>query len=189
MSEFEKPADDRRYRLPPELLRDAREADAELRRAIERVEGRYLVHRAVTVVRFGDQGGKVHLMTGSELLGFLTPFVHKETRDSAYRSPSNGNPDVVIRVKSTASTNIRRFVELYFDEIRRRICKGGPRNLSATTHAALVALANWLATHIGVYEKASTALAAAILISILSATKGAFCRMTTEEAKAALKKS
>jgi len=195
MPTFEKPFDDFSYRLPPELLQDAREADAALRRSIEHIEGRFLVHRAVTVVRFSDQDGKAQL-TGSELLGFLMPFVHKEARDSAYRSGSRGDPGVVIgdrgvsiKVKSAEGTNIRRFVELYFDEIRRRICKGGARNLSATTHAALVALASWLATHIGVYEKASTALAAAILISILSPTKGAFCRMSAEEAKAALKKA
>lgn len=40
--------------------------------------------------------------------------------------------------------------------------------------------------HLGVDEKAATAAATAILIAIMTATKGAFCKMTADEAKKAI---
>jgi hypothetical protein len=181
---------DRPYRLPKELLDSAREAESSLRRSIEYVDGRYMPQRQVTVVHLrweGREGGGGDVnVTAGDLLQFLMPVTRGIGLDSAEPTP---RPAPAVSFRSRAAKNILRFIELYFDEIRRLICKGNPRNLGATTHAALVALSAWLAKQIGAYEGAVTAMASAILIAILTATKGAFCRMTAEAAKAALEQA
>jgi hypothetical protein len=90
-----------------------------------------------------------------------------------------------IKFGSKTAKSVLRFIELYLEELRRIICKGG-KGLSTTTKGGLVAVASWLAAKFGVLPHIATAVATAILVAALTATKGAFCKMTAERAKAAL---
>jgi hypothetical protein len=169
------------YVLPRELTQVAAASEAEIRKAIQYVEGGYLLHREVTVLRI-DEDGVAAELTASELARFLS-YLRPMTLDSG--TPTKRTPPEP-PLSSRAGKNILRFASLYFDEIRALVCKRKKQSLGTTTHAALVAIAGWLSSHFGVDSPAVTGVAAAILIAVLTATKGAFCKMTAPEAKAAL---
>lgn len=169
------------YALPRELTQAAAAAEAEIRKAIQYVEGSYLVHRQVTVLRV-DEDGVAAELTASELVGFLS-YLRPMALDSG--TPTKRAPSE-LPLSSRAGKNILRFASLYFDEIRSLVCKRKKQSLGTTTHAALVAIAGWLSSHFGMDSPAVTGVAAAILIAILTATEGAFCKMTAPEAKASL---
>jgi hypothetical protein len=182
MENYKDPIDGHSYALPPELLKAAQEEEGRIRGAIEHVEGNYLVHRQVLVLQFKDNLGVADI-TSSDLARFFSPLVRSRAHDSAAATPQ-GAP--VVSLTDKAGKTILRFLSLYFDQIRDMVCKGNKKSLSAPAHAGLVALAGWLSSHLGVERHEATAAAAAILIAILIATKGAFCKMTASEAKSAL---
>jgi len=173
-----------RYILPLELTEAAKAAEAEVRKSIEHVEGAYLVRRQVAIFHIEEDGIRAEL-TANELIAFFS-YLRPLTLDSA--TPlKRATPEP--KLSSRAGQNILRFTSLYFDEIRAQICKGKKQSLGTTTHGALVALASWLSGHLGMESSVVTGVAAAILIAALTATKGAFCKMTAPEAKAALTKA
>jgi hypothetical protein len=124
------------YALPPELTQAAA-AEAEIRKAIQYVEGGYLVHRQVTVLRI-DEDGVAAELTESELVGFLS-YLRPMALDSG--TPTKRTPPE-LPLSSRAGKNILRFASLYFDEIRALVCKRKKQGLGTTTHAALVAIAD-----------------------------------------------
>jgi len=170
------------YKLPPELLRAAREADDVIRKAVEHVEGQYLVHRQIEILRIEDAQGTAKV-SASELLRFISPLTRSIALDSADKRPT---PQREISLSGAVGINILRFVEQFFDQLRDIICKGRKDTLSTTSHSAIAALAVWLSSHAGIEAHLATAVATAILIAILTATKGAFCKMTAPEAKKTL---
>jgi hypothetical protein len=169
------------YVLPPELVLAAATAEAEIIKNIEHVQNNYLVHRQVNLLRFEDSEGTAQLTT-SELAGFLS-LLRPRTFDSALGTTK---PSANVPLTSATARIILRFAARFFDEIRDQICKGKKRSLDATTNAVLVALAGWLANRVGMNPPLTTAFASGMLIAILTATKGAFCKMTEEEAKSML---
>lgn len=169
------------FELPRELTQAAAAAEVELRKAIQYVEGGYLVHRQVALLHI-DEDGVTAELTASELIGFLS-YLRPMTLDSATQTKRTP-PEPPLA--SRAGKRILRFISLYFDEIRALLCNRKKQSLGATTHAALVAIAGWLSSHFGMDSPAVTGVAAAILIAILTATKGAFCKMTAPEAKASI---
>jgi hypothetical protein len=180
------------YRLPPELLRAASDADDVIRKAVQHVEGPYLMRRQIDVLLIEDAQGTVRV-SASELLRFISPLTRSNGYDSADKMPtsqrgiaSKRTLERGISLTSAPGTAILRFVEQFFDQLRSIICKGRKDTLSTTAHSAIAALAVWLSSHSGVEAHLATAVATAILIAILTATKGAFCRMTVAEAKQAL---
>ncbi len=172
---------DHPYVLPLDL-RDAAEAAADdLRKQIHYIERDYLVERDVTVLLFDQTGTPIELKVG-DLMRFLS-LNRKRTLDSADagKQVTEENPHA-----SRASQTVLRIVVVYFDELRKLICKGKKGSLGAATQGAIAGIAAWLIGVLGVDQHAATGVAVAILITLLSATKGAFCRLTEEQAKALL---
>jgi hypothetical protein len=169
------------YVLPLELVHAAREVAADLRKRTEYVESGFLLYREIDLLHFEDGGGPVQLKA-SELLELLS-LTRRATHDAAGR---RFNPPPNELLLDTARNHILRFASLYFDELRALICKGKKGSLSAPTTAVTATIAGWLTSHIGVDSHAAVGVAVAVLIALLTATKGAFCRMTEPEAKASL---
>jgi hypothetical protein len=73
----------------------------------------------------------------------------------------------------------------FFDEIRDRVCVGGKSDsaIGPTASASIAALTHWIAGRFQIEAETAKALATGVLITIASATKGAFCKMTANEAK------
>jgi hypothetical protein len=86
--------------------------------------------------------------------------------------------------------NVYVFCARFLDEIRECICpkQKGKAVVGPTTSAAIAGLTHWIAEHFQVTPEDAKALATAALIVLASITKGAFCRMAMEEARAAVKK-
>jgi hypothetical protein len=168
------------YVLPRDLIGAAQDTSWELSRSLEEISGRYLTHRQVTAISFEDGATTVKLGASeiARFLGQLRPLAMDSATPAPPRTPE-------IKFGSTTAKSVLRFIELFLEELRGIICKGG-KSLSTTTKGALVAVASWLAAKFGVLPHIATAVATAILVAALTATKGAFCKMTAEQAKAAL---
>jgi hypothetical protein len=85
---------------------------------------------------------------------------------------------------------VRDFTVYFLINIRKIICPKSNNKLvlNAASTGMVGALALWLAKTFGITSEVAEAFASAVLITIATATKGAFCDMTAEMAKAALKK-
>jgi hypothetical protein len=86
---------------------------------------------------------------------------------------------------------IREFAIVFLVNIRKIVCptrKNKPV-LSAATTGLVGSLAIWLIRHFGITSEVAETFASALLITITTATKGTFCDMTAEMAKAALKRA
>ena len=132
-----------------------------------------------------NEGGARREISNRDLMDFLSPVVRQMTFDSAehVRVPASAAP-----FKSRAGRVIVHFIELFFDEIRKKICKANKTNFSvgAQMAAALTALAHWVADHFGIASELAKVSASAVLIVIATATKGAFCRLTAKGALEAI---
>jgi hypothetical protein len=181
-------SDDSPYGLPQELLRAASDATAQLRRSVEYVDGGFLLQRETRVLEFQTGAGNVIALQGNDLLNFLRPLVSTSTFDSAI--PASRPPAAAVSFATTAGRKIRDFVELYFYELRALVCKKNKKNspISPGTTVALAGVTHWLLEHFGIQEEYAKTMATAILVALLTATKGTFCKMTENEAKAALRR-
>jgi hypothetical protein len=172
---------DHPYVLPPQLVQAAAVARDELRKQIEYVEGKYLAERDITLLTLETESGAITLKA-SDLMEFLS-LNRRRALDSAVGSSKA--PDVN-RLVTKAGKTVLEFVTIYFDELRKLICKDRKVSLSAAIEGTLASIAVWLTSQLGVASHEAIAVAIGILIALLTATKGAFCRMTEEEAKARL---
>jgi hypothetical protein len=84
-------------------------------------------------------------------------------------------------IRKPFGPSIQRFIGYFLVEIRKKICKN--KTLGHATTGALSALAVWITESFRVDSHASVAVAAAILVAVSSAAKGAFCKMTEEQLK------
>jgi hypothetical protein len=168
------------YILPRDLISLAQQESHTVSKSLEAITGGFLTHRQETALVFQDGASEVK-MSSSEVARFLRQLTPMAL-DSALHVPK---PPPRISFAGKVGTEILRFIELFFDDLRRIICKGN-KDLSGTSKTAIVAIASWLTSHLGVGAHIATAVATAILVSILTATKGAFCKMTAENAKAAI---
>jgi hypothetical protein len=172
------------YAIPGELLHEARDAERLLREKSQRVEGRYLTLRTFPVLQFNEKGSRGQI-SNRDLMEFLSPPARQRAFDSA--APAHV-PVSDVPFKSRAGRVIVHFIELFFEEIRRKICKSNKTNFSVGAHmaAALTALAHWLADRFGIASELAKVSASAVLIAIATASKGAFCRLTAEGALEAI---
>lgn len=90
------------------------------------------------------------------------------------------------------SSTFNRFILLFLSELRMLICKNTKAGRSTaksqtTTEGIATGMAAWIATKFGVSDPVALGIAAAVLLSILYATKGAFCKMTDAEVEKSLK--
>jgi hypothetical protein len=179
-------SDDSPYGLPKELLRAASDATAQLRRSLEYVDGGFLLQRETRVLEFKTGAGNVVALRGNDLLNFLQPLVSTPTFDSA--TPTSRPPAAGVSLATTAGKKMRDFVELYFYELRALVCKKNKKTfpVSPGTTVAIAGVTHWLLEHFGIQEEYAKTMATAILVALLTATKGTFCKMTENEAKAAL---
>ena len=165
------------YELPPDLVKAAREADALLRPMVQVVDHGYLVMKPMEVLKFRDAQGTASLSAG-ELLRFMEPLHRIIAMDSAYPVEQRKRD-----ISLTGKTGIilLRFIKLSLTELQKTICKNSKTELGTNTHAAIVGIAAWIAGHLGITGNIATVLATGILITLVKATKGGFCRMTPTE--------
>jgi hypothetical protein len=169
------------YALPPDLRHAAQAAADDLRKRIQYIDGNYLVERDEAVLLFDPTGSSIELKS-RDLMHFLS-LNRKRTLDSV---DGGKNVPEENRLAGKAGQAILRIVVVYFDELRKLICKGKKGSVGAATQGVIAALVTWLTGHMGVDQHAATGVAVGILITLLSATKGAFCRLTEDHAKALL---
>jgi hypothetical protein len=96
-------------------------------------------------------------------------------------------------VRGWHSSTFNRFVLLFLHEIREIICdKKKAQRVSkgsdVTAGSVVTGLAAWISTKFGLADPVSVGVATAVLLSVIYATKGAFCKMTNEEVKDAMNK-
>jgi hypothetical protein len=86
---------------------------------------------------------------------------------------------------------IREFAMYFLINIRKIVCPAGKQKvvLGAATTSIVGSLAIWLVSTFKMTSEVANTLASAVLIAVVTATKGAFCDMTAAMAKAALKKA
>lgn len=107
------------------------------------------------------------------------------------RTHIGGVSIVVANDNPTIPASIKRLILHFFNNLRKLICPraGAKPSLSTGGQATISGIAVWLAAHLGVAVGVATSLATAVLVVIATATKGAFCDMTAEMAKAAIQKA
>lgn len=79
---------------------------------------------------------------------------------------------------------VHEFIGYFIVEIRRIVCKNkkSSQNLGHTTTGALAALAAWVVESFHVGSHVATAVAAGVLVTVMTATKASFCKMTKDAA-------
>jgi|GEM_PF-6059625 len=95
------------------------------------------------------------------------------------------------RASAKVPAPIREFAIVFLVNIRKIVCPRAKNMpvLSAATIGIVGSLAIWLVRHFGITSEVAETFASALLIMIARATKGTFCDMTAEMAKAALRKA
>jgi hypothetical protein len=185
MDNYENLLNDPTYKLPPDLQQLAAEVELRLRDSIDVVEGRILIRRQIPILHFVTAHGDV-VLNSSDIVKFLEPLVRSKAFDSAEGAPRRKPPQ--ISFTSESAKKILTFIELNFYELRAIVCKKNKKALSAKTTVGVAGLTHWLFQHFGVHEEFAKSTATAILVALLTATKGAFCKMTAEGAKTAMER-
>ncbi len=168
------------YSLPSDLISLAARKSSEISKSLEEIRGGFLTHRQLTALRF-DAGIGPEEISASEVARFLGQ-LRTMAFDSAEPAPSRPK---TVSLSGIVGTKLSQFIDYFFLEIRNVICKG-PKRPSVPASAVVTELAHWLVTQMGVAGALGDGVAIAILLAVLTATKGAFCKMTEAEAKAAL---
>src|SRR5580704_2163876 len=168
------------YELPSELIYQARESWRWLRERSDEVVGNFLERKEFPVlyeINPASPNMPRWYINNTDLLDFLAPVTQSSAVDSA---ESRQKITKSISFKTKAGVVILQFIRLFFDEIRKLICKSNKTNFSVGKEMALAltSLAHWLAAHFGIVEELAKVTASAVLVAIASATKGAFCRLT-----------
>lgn len=164
------------YEIPDELWREAREAEAALRKSLYQVSDKYLTVRHVSVTRLRDGTD----ITAHNFQQFLEPLSRGVALDTE-RGPILPRQSAI---QSVAGKLIVRFVIEFFDLIRNWICKDGKKNFPLTHKATfgITSVAHQMASHFGVHAEVGKAMAASVMVLLAWAFKGAFCRVTADEA-------
>lgn len=91
------------------------------------------------------------------------------------------------------SSTFNRFVILFLAEIRTIICdqkkaSAISKSANVSVGSVVTGLTAWLTTKFGLSDPVAVGIATAVLLSVVYATRGAFCKMTDSEVKAAMDK-
>jgi hypothetical protein len=88
-------------------------------------------------------------------------------------------------------SSLKRFAIHFVVNLRKIICpkKGASASLSTANQSLITGISTWIVSSFGTVPAVAKALAAAVLIVIVTATRGTFCDMTAEMARAALKEA
>jgi hypothetical protein len=91
-------------------------------------------------------------------------------------------------MRGWCSSTVNRFVILFLSEIRQIICtdkKAGriAKTSKVSAGSVVSGLTAWITSKFGVTDPIALGVATAVLLSIVYATKGAFCKMTDDEVK------
>lgn len=128
--------------------------------------------------------------------------IEGEIRGTTFQTESSASDAILAKAEQGSTlelksekpiipASIKKFTLYFFLNIRKLVCpKGNAKpNLSAGGAGMVGGLAVLIAGHFGIVADVAKAIASAVLILIVSATNGAFCDMTAEMAKAAIKKA
>lgn len=100
---------------------------------------------------------------------------------------ANPNRAYSLRVPDAAKEWGEKFLRQILKEVRDRICAKQSTAIGrAVPQATAVSLAAWITTELGIGGVLAVGIATFVLI-VVSSIKGAFCKMTTEEAIAAVR--
>ncbi len=176
------PTEDSAYALPPELVKAAREAEAELRKSIGRAPREYVTHGSGPSLVFSNEGNKI-IVSRNDIVDFLGPLVRIDMSATKERE-GEPKPKREVSFASVAGNKVLEFIEVQFYELRALICKKNKTSFPSKTVIALSGITDLLMKHFGLESVFAGTTAVSILVAILTATKGAFCKMTDAQAKA-----
>jgi hypothetical protein len=114
----------------------------------------------------------------------------KVARNSAGGWTQDSSGDILFgKASSRIPKPVRDFAIHFLVNIRKVICPKAKNKvvLGAASTGIVGALALWLVRTFGITSEVAETFASAVLITIATATKGAFCDMTADMTKAALK--
>lgn len=132
----------------------------------------------------------------------LASKTHQVTLDGEIRGShfeASGRRPSLERIEASAATlkaerpiippSIKKFTLYFFNNIRKLICpkKGIKVTLSTGATATVNGVATWIMSHFLLAGAVANALASAVILLIVTATKGAFCDMTADMAKELIK--
>jgi hypothetical protein len=174
---------DDNYSLPADLVQLATKVDEAITSSINYTSGGFLVRREIPIFSFNGITSTVTL-NGTDIVDFLSPLLHARTRDAVGAVP----PPQKLSFTTHAGRKVLEIIETYFYELREIICKSNKARfpISSRTTIAVAGLTHWFLQNFGITEEWAKSVAATILVAILAATKGTFCKMTMKEAKTAL---
>lgn len=141
-----------------------------------------LNHNAV--LSFGNSEFETIYFT--DVLYLISPVDYKREFDHA----SVCSMSALYKLSCRLGAPLAAFALHFFAEIRACICDDKRRKKvlgpTAATTASVAAVAAWATHQFGLTEPIAVGLATSVLTIIASATKGAFCKMSEEEAKQSL---
>jgi hypothetical protein len=164
------------YEIPGELWREARDAEGALRKSLEQVSGGFLTVRHVPIARLRD-GTE---LTAHSFQQFLEP-LSRGTALDAERGPVVSRQS---QARMVVGKLIIKFVIEFFELIRKWVCKDGKKTfpLSHKATFGITSIAHEMAQYFGVHAEVGKAMAASVMLLLAWAFKGAFCRVTADEA-------
>ena len=115
------PTEDSAYALPPELVKAAREAEAELRKSIGRAPREYVTHGSGPSLVFSNEGNKI-IVSRNDIVDFLGPLVRIDMSATKERE-GEPKPKREVSFASVAGNKVLEFIEVQFYELRALICK------------------------------------------------------------------
>ena len=154
----------------------------------------YLDHLGDTfMMAFPSEGpaSRTAVTHAAKKAGKKSTSVFKVARKSARSRGRDSSGDVLVgKASPKIPKPVRDFSIHFLINIRKIICPNAKKKvvMGAASTGIVGALALWLVRTFGITSEVAETFASAVLITIATATKGAFCDMTAEMAKAALRK-
>ncbi len=127
------------------------------------------------IISYEDSDGISRALTCQDLVFFVKS---KKLSDlgvgTSYHSAAKMNA-----LFRNAKKNLGRFIFIYIEEFRQRLCSSESKDKSNS--AIIGGVAAWLALHFNLNSEVANGLAVASVVFLLEVTMGAFCRMSDAE--------
>ena len=157
--------------------------------------------RVYTVKTIAEKTAGKRTASKKSALAAKTKFVTLNGEIRGNHFEASGTEGSLERIEASAETlqakrpiippSIKKFTLYFFNNIRKLICpkKGTKVTLSTGATATINGVATWIMGHFLLAGAVANALASAVILLIVTATKGTFCDMTADLAKDLIKKA